>query len=51
MKKGETEETEEEEMRIGGKEMRGSTQETKKEYKGPKPTRNALTSGSAVGGT
>ena len=51
MKKGETEETEEDEMRIGAKETRGINQETKKEYKGPKPTRHTLTSGSAVGGT
>ena len=51
MKIGDTEETEKKEMRIGAKETRGSNQETKKEYKGSKPTRNTLTGGSAVGGT
>ena len=51
MKIGETEEREEEELRIGAKETRGSNQETKKEYKGSTLTRNTLTGGSAVGGT
>ena len=51
MKRGETEDTEKDYMRIGAKETRGSNQETKKEYKGSTPTRNTLTGCSAVGGT